>query len=133
MLIINEDLWEEDRIVKIQCSAGWGDKDDSLMTKCTLKRLKDLMVESKETSRRGILIYDCNKGEFPPMSQAFQIVSHMVSIKPELDSGLSHSIIYVKSEYHRQWIDNILKIYKPARPINIVSTKEEIKKFLKIE
>ena len=37
MLILNEDLWEKDRIIKFWCSNNWDDKDNFIMTECVLK------------------------------------------------------------------------------------------------
>jgi hypothetical protein len=130
MLILNEDLWEKDRIIKISCSTNWNESDTYIIVESVLKRLKELLIQSDETKREAILLCDCNKGQFPPMVQALQIVAFMVSIKQHIEKGLSYTIIYVKSEEHKNWIHSILKIYTPARPVKIISTKEEIKQQL---
>jgi len=130
MLILNEDLWEKDRIIKVWCSNNWDDKDNFIMTECVLKRVKDLLIEAEKTNREGVLICDCNKGQFPPMIQALQIVAFMVSIKKQIEGGLTYTLVYVKSDDHKKWVDSIFIIYRPARPVRIVSTKDELKKNL---
>ena len=113
MLIINEDLWEKDRIIKICCSNQWDEKDDFILNGCVLKRLKDLLIETSKGEKKCILLCDCNKGHFPPMVQALQIVAFMVSIKEQIKLGLSYTIVYVKSNDHKNWITNILKYINP--------------------
>lgn len=130
MLILNDDLWEKNRIIKICCSSKWKEKDSYIISNCILKRLKKFLIEAHISGREGILLCDCNKGEFPPMLIALEIVKFMVSIKKEIQNGLLYTIIYVKSVDNRNWINNILKIYKPAKPVKILSTKEEVKNYL---
>jgi hypothetical protein len=64
------------------------------------------------------------------MTEAMRIVKFMVSIKPQIQNGLNFSIVYVKSKTNRDWINGILKIYKPVKPVHVVSTKDEVKKLL---
>ena len=130
MLILNEELWEKDRIIKISCSNIWEKNDTYIIVECVFKRLKELLIDANDTKREGILICDCNKGTFPPVSHAINIVSYMVSIKKYIENGLACTIIYAKSDEHIKFINNILKIYTPAKPVNIVSTKDDIKKKL---
>jgi len=130
MLILNDELWQKDSIIKIWCSNTWDGTDDFIMNECVLNRLKELLIDAHETDREGILVCDCNKGTFPPLTQALQIVAYMVSMKQQIENGLSYTIIYAKSKEHRSWIDNILTIYKPARPVRIVSSKEDVKNYI---
>jgi hypothetical protein len=59
-----------------------------------------------------------------------RIVKFMVSIKPQIQNGLNFSIVYVKSKINKDWINGILRIYTPVRPVHVVSSKEEVKKLL---
>ena len=129
MLILNEDLWDNDNILKFYCSNSWEKDDTFVMTQCALERMKKLLIESYYNDKEGILC-DCNKGEFPSMNQALQIVSYMVSIKEQLENGLAYTIVYAKSEENRNWVNSILKIYIPVKPVYVVSTKEEVKQIL---
>ena len=54
----------------------------------------------------------------------------MVSIKEQLENGLAYTIVYAKSEENRNWVNSILKIYIPVKPVYVVSTKEEVKQIL---
>ena len=130
MLILNEELWENDNILKFYCSNNWEKDDTFVMTQCALERMKKLLIDTYYNDKEGILLCDCNKGEFPPMKHALQIVSYMVSIKEQLENGLSYTIVYVKSEENRNWVKNILKLYIPVKPVYIVSSKEEVKQLL---
>lgn len=130
MLILNEELWKDDNILKFYCSDNW-DKDDTfVMTQCALDRLKQILIESYYNDKEGVLIFDCNKGIFPSMQQALQIASFMVSIKEQIEGGLSYTIVYAKSKENRDWINNILKLYVPVKPVYVVSSKEEVKNLL---
>lgn len=130
MLILNEDLWDNDNILKFYCSNNWEKDDTFVMTQCALGRMKKLLIDAYYNDKEGILLCDCNKGEFPSMKQALQIVSYMVSIKEQLENGLAYTIVYTKSEENRKWVKSILKIYVPVKPVYIVSSKEEAKQLL---
>ena len=130
MLILNTELWDSDNVAKIQCSENWSEKDSSLITTCVLNQLKQLLNSVSMPEEQGVLLFDCTKGNFPPMTETMKIVKFMVSIKPQIQNGLNFSIVYVKSKTNRDWINGILKIYTPARPVHVVSTKDEVKKLL---
>lgn len=130
MLILNTELWDSDNVAKIQCSENWSEKDSSLITTCVLDQIKKLLNDVPTPEEQGVLLFDCTKGSFPPMTEAMRIVKFMVSIKPQIQNGLSFSIVYVKSKTNRDWINGVLKIYRPVRPVHVVSTKEEVKKLL---
>ena len=130
MLILNTELWNSDNVAKIQCSENWSEKDSSLITTCVLEQIKNLLNEVITPEEQGVLLFDCTKGSFPPMTESMRIVKFMVSIKPEIEKGLNFSIVYVKSKINRDWINGILRIYRPVRPVHVVSTKEEVKKLL---
>tara|TARA_B100001094_G_C18157903_1_gene787566 strand:+ start:1463 stop:1897 length:435 start_codon:yes stop_codon:yes gene_type:complete len=130
MLILNTELWNSDNVAKIQCSENWSEKDSSLITTCVLEQIKNLLNEVITPEEQGVLLFDCTKGSFPPMTEAMRIVKFMVSIKPEIEKGLNFSIVYVKSKINRDWINGILRIYRPVRPVHVVSSKEEVKKLL---
>ena len=130
MLILHTELWNSDNVAKIQCSENWSEKDSSLITTCVLDQIKQLLNDVSTPEEQGVLLFDCTKGSFPPMTEAMRIVKFMVSIKPQIQNGLKFSIVYVKSKTNRDWINGILKIYTPVRPVHVISTKEEVKKLL---
>ena len=55
----------------------------------------------------------------------------MVSIREILEDGLEMTIMYTQSQTHTDWINRILTIYTPARPVHLVQTKKEIKSLVK--
>lgn len=130
MLVLNTDLWSTDNVAKIHCSENWEKKDSSLITTCVLNEIKNLLNSVSTPEEQGVLLFDCTKGSFPPMTEAMRIVKFMVSIKPEITNGLNFSIVYVKSRTNRDWINGILKLYTPVKPVHVLSTKEEVKKIL---
>lgn len=130
MLILHTELWNSDNVAKIQCSENWSEKDSSLITTCVLDQIKQLLNDVSTIEEQGVLLFDCTKGSFPPMTEAMRIVKFMVSIKPQIANGLKFSIVYVKSKTNRDWINGILKIYTPVKPVHVISTKEEVKKLL---
>ena len=38
--------------------------------------------------------------------------------------------MYIKNESRKKWINRILRIYTPARPLHILNNKNEIKEML---
>ena len=130
MLIINNALFEEDTILKVECGNNWDGNDSMLMLKCALDQIKHYLLLAQQDGKRMILLCDCTKGTFPPIARAMQVVTYMHGLKPILKRSLSHTVIYVKSEKIKTWIDEILKVYKPVRPINMVTSKEAIKECL---
>ena len=85
MLILNTELWNSDNVAKIQCSENWSEKDSSLITTCVLEQIKNLLNEVITPEEQGVLLFDCTKGSFPPMTESMRIVKFMVSIKPEIE------------------------------------------------
>jgi hypothetical protein len=131
MLILNEDLFKTDKIVKMYCSDKWENTDEYyIISKSVMNRLKILLIESYKNKEECILLVDFNEGETPPMSIMVSFLSFMVSIKEHLEKGLKYTIVYTTSLVHKSWIENILKIYKPIKKIYIVSDKDDIKKYL---
>ena len=130
MLILNEDLWRNDKILKFYCGPKWETTESYMLSQCSLQRLKELLLECYKENKESILIYDCNIGEFPYITDALKVVYYMLSIKEELENGLKYTIIYAKSEQHKSWINSILNLYTPVKPVYIVSTKEEVQQLI---
>lgn len=130
MLLLNENFWDKDRIIKMSFSNDWDGDDKYVLIQAILRRLKDLLIIARDTGRKAILLCNFNKGSFPPMSTALQLVSYMVSIKKFIDKGLLYTIVYTKSPEHTEWVKSILNIYTPVRPVNLVKNKEELKELL---
>ena len=129
MLILNEELWISDRIVKMYCSKKWKNNDETyILSISVMNRLKNLLIESYK--KKCIILFDFNEGETPPMNNMFSFLSFMVSIKEQLENGLLYTIVYTTSLIYKSWVENILNFYKPIKPIYIVSDKNDIKKYL---
>lgn len=130
MLLLNEELWETHKIIKFYCSDSWEQNDTNIITQSTLNRFKELLIQSYELNRESILICDCNKGANPSIPQALKIGAFMVSISEQIKNGLLFTIMYAKSADTCQWIENLLKMYTPIRPIHIITNKKDIKTML---
>ena len=129
MLIINTDLWSDHRIVKVRSSSqvNWEKPDSAVITKCILNQIKGYLTEVNESEEKMILIMDLSKGSFPPWMQALTIARFFVSLKTLLVGGLAFTLIYAITEEQKTWINRILMIYTPARPVHIVESKDEIR------
>ena len=128
MIIVNTDLWETDKIVKLH-STEW-QSDSSLMTTCALEKLKNMIQSCIEQKIRCVLLVDCNKGSFPPFFQALKIAKFLFGLKAIIKDGLDFTILLVKNETHKKWINRILSLYTPARPLHILDTKKEARAML---
>jgi hypothetical protein len=129
MIILNKDLWESDRILKLRSSENWEGNDVSIMLDCTLAELKSILQEC-ESSKRAIIIIDCNKGMVPPLYQISKIALFFVQMKPILIKYLDFTIIYSKKDDYKIWLDTVLKLYVPARPIHIARSKDDVKSLI---
>jgi hypothetical protein len=127
MLCLNEKLLSSRGIIKLYCSNNWEKDDTNLIVNCILEKIREILLNSE---KEIIMFCDCTKGEFPPLTIAFNIVSTMVNMKEVLENKLKYTLIYCDSESQKNWLNSILKIYTPVKPVYIVSTEEEIKTYL---
>jgi len=130
MFILSKNLWESDHIIKLHCTDNWDAPDTSIITKCMLEVLKELLMEAKSKHRPAYIICDCTKGELPPFMVAVTMAKFMAGIQDILDGGLQCSIIYTKSETHRMWFNRIFGMYTPTRPVHMVDSKKDIKQYI---
>lgn len=131
MLVLTDDLWLSNHILKVNSSPieDWGKLESPLLTKCVLSQIKSYLTEVKESEgKKIILIVDLSKGCFPPWLEALRIAHYTHSnMKKLIVEALDFTIMYVTSETQETWVNRILRIYKPSRPIHIVHSKKEIK------
>ena len=99
MFILSKNLWESNRIIKLHCSDIWNKKDSYIMVECVLQELKTLLEEAHKTNRTAILICDCNKGTFPPVTTAIRLAQFLLGIREVLAGGLNYTILYAKNEF----------------------------------
>ncbi len=131
MLVLTDKLWSDNHIIKVHSSTleDWGKPEARLITKCVLEQIKGYMTDIQESNgKKMILIVDLSKGCFPPWMEALRI-AHKVnsSMKKLIVTALDFTIMYVTTEHQELWLNRILSIYKPARPVHIVHSKKEIK------
>ncbi len=129
-MILNNHLWDDHRIIKVQSStkADWSKPDSAIITQCILMQIKACLLEVNESDdQKMILIIDLSKGSFPPWMEALKIAKFFVEVKQLLKSGLAFTLIYTVTETQKTWINRILMMYTPARPVHMVESKDEIR------
>ena len=124
MLVINETLWDEDHILKVHSSYDWDKPDAYIITDCVLETIREKFLDA--TDKQAILIVDLSKGEFPPWSQVLKIAKSFMLMRDAIVSGLECTIIYADTNEKKQWVDRVLMIYAPAKPVHVVGTKTGI-------
>jgi len=128
MLVLQKDLWEKDKILKVLSDDKWSEKDAIIISDCALNELKNLLLECIESNIKCILILDCNKGEVPPIMYLTRCAAFLLGIKDIIGDSVYFSIIYDKLNTSQNWIDIILKLYKPVRPLFRLNSKSQILK-----
>ena len=123
MLVLQKDLWEKDKILKVLSDDKWSEKDAIIISDCALNELKNLLLEC---NIKCILILDCNKGEVPPIMYLTRCAAFLLGIKDIIGDSVYFSIIYDKLNTSQNWIDIILKLYKPVRPLFRLNSKSQI-------
>jgi hypothetical protein len=131
MLIINDDLFKKDNIIKLTSDDQWTADDSSLLTKCALDSLKSLLLQTRNP-KSVILLVDCEKGSLPSLKIGIEVAKKFMELKSTISEKVDFSIIYAKSESTKQWFNNILNVYTPARPLYFLEHKAQIKKALKL-
>jgi hypothetical protein len=130
MLILYKDLWESDKILKVVSDNNWSDSDTDVLLDCALKQIKTLLLDCINQNDKCILLLDCNKGEVPPLFYLGKCVTFLLGIQQDIIKGVHFSMVYDKQKSAAKWIDLILKMYTPARPLFTVSSKIEINKLV---
>ena len=128
MIVIGKELWDIDHIIKIH-TTEWK-SDSHLMTTCALEDLKNMLKEAGENNFKCVMLIDCTAGDFPPFFQACKIAKFFFSIRSIIKEGLDYTIMYIKNENHKKWVNRILSFYTPVRPVYIHNNKKDIKKRL---
>lgn len=131
MLIVNDDCFRTDNIIKISSDSNWNADDSGLLTNCAMDTLTSLLRQSPQTNST-VLIVDCEKGSLPTLKIGLEIAKKFINIKSLISKTVDFTIVYAKSEATKQWVKNILQIYTPARGLYIIDKKSNIKKLLKI-
>ena len=95
-----------------------------------LKNIKDHVLQCVNNPYKCVLILDCSAGGFPPIFQIGKMVNFLIDSKSILKEGLDFSIVYSKSSNYKSWVDMVLQMYTPVRPMHIARSSEDVKNFL---
>jgi len=128
MLVINKDLWETDKIVKISSIGDWNSADAMIMVKCLLNETKEMLDKSE--GKPAVVIIDCNKGEEPPIKVFMEFFGFFNQNKVLLSQKLNFTIMYIKKDEELARFNTILKLHKPVRPIVVARTNADIRNFM---
>ena len=131
MLIISKSMWTSHRMVEIHCSDDWPANDITVMLDCSLNEIKSIMEDLVDEQKMGVLLIDCNRGEFPPWWIVLKIAAFLSTLQDLIKSSLNFTLMYAKDNSQKIWINRVLQIYAPIRPVHIVETTEQIKEFVK--
>jgi len=130
MLQLKKELWDTDKILKIKAHGDWKSPDAQQLTYNTLDEIESLLDECIEQELKCLWIIDCVKGDVPPFYYLGIMALRLVSLKEKLTKSLHFTLLYSTDDSHKTILDTVLAIYTPARPIHIVKSKEEIKKYV---
>lgn len=130
MLIINDNLYSSEYIVKGSTCKQWSTDESKLLTSCAIDSLKSLLLQSKNNNG-VIFILDLNDGGLPSVTYGIEIAAKFLKMKDVLSSKLDFTIIYSKDPETKEWFDKVLKVYNPARPLYFLESKTDVKNVLK--
>jgi len=126
------DLFDKYKLLKMNSTSKWSEPDSAIITNCILNKFKHILEQCILQNEKIILLIDLNIGEFPPLFEALNIAKFFYSLNDILKKSLNYTIIYVKSSSKKAWIDNILKLYTPVRPLKFIQTSSELENELKL-
>lgn len=126
MLILNTKHLEKHCILKLKCDSIWDDKlKFQANVKETLENIKLILQNGNQIK----LIFNTSVGDFPPLFEILRIIAFLGSIRNLIKEKLDFTILYIKEDKDK-WLDYILSIYTPVRPIHVAKSKQEIKDLL---
>lgn len=131
MLVLQKDLWKSDKILKILSTSDWEASDTEVMLNCVFSGIEELLQEAIDQKFKCIILLDCNKGNVPPIYYIGKCITFLLRIKKLIADCVYFTLIYDKDKVEqKKWVDIILKMYTPARPIFSVNSREQIIKII---
>lgn len=130
MLIINDNLYSSEQIVKGSTCKQWSTDESKLLTSCAIDSLKSLLLQSK-TENKVIFILDLNNGGLPSVTYGIELAAKFLKMKDILSKKLDFTLIYSKDSQTKDWFDKVLQVYIPTRPLYFLESKTDVKNVLK--
>ena len=94
----------------------------------------DIAIQEK---RRFILLFMCSQHDrddgisaFPPMTSLLQIIGRLFAMRHKITQAIKFNIIYAPDPDNKRQLDCVFKLYTPANPTHVVSTKEQVAKLI---
>lgn len=125
LLISNEKLLGLD-IIHISCGKNWNSNDTRVMVDCALISVKDALINAKNNKKLAVFLCDCKTGTLPPPGTVLQIITFLLSISSLIQEALLCTIMNAKDKEQTFWLDQILKVYKPHKPLHIIYEDKHI-------
>lgn len=126
LLISSEKILDMD-IIHISCGKTWDSKDTQVMVDCALRSIKEKLLEVQQIKKRAVFLCDCKTGTLPPPGIVLQIVTFLLSIGKLINEALLCTIMNAKDKDQTFWLDQILKVYRPQKPLYIIYSDKDIK------
>lgn len=130
MLILKKELWDKDKILKIISDDNWSKPDTDILLNCALAEIKNLIIESTKNTIKTILIIDVTKGTVPSLFYLGKIISYLIEIKSLIREGVQFTLLYDKNNTAKYWLDIVMSMYTPERPLFCVNSKEKILQYV---
>jgi hypothetical protein len=131
MLVLQKELWHSDKILKILSTLDWEASDTEVMLNCVFAGIEELLQDAIKKNVKCVIILDCNRGNVPPIYYIGKCITFLLRIKKLIADCVYFTLIYDKDEdQQKKWVDIILKMYTPTRPIFSVNSRQQILKIL---
>ena len=130
MLFFTEKIIQGVDCMEISCTEKWDEKDTDVMVNCILIQIRTRFEEFKKKSKIIVAIWGDKKGTIPPWNYMLKIGTFMIGIKPLIDSVVHYNIILCVNKDQQFWMEKILGIYTPVKPVIMAKSENDIYKIL---
>ena len=131
LLVSNEKILDLD-IIHISCSKNWESNDTRVMVDCALIAVKETLKKLNNEGKKAVFLCECKIGTLPPPATVMQIVTFLLtSLSQLVESTLLCTVMNAKDKEQTFWLDQILKVYKPQKPLYIVYDDKDVEKNIK--
>ena len=125
LLVSSEKILDVD-IIHISCGKTWDSNDTQVMVDCALRSVKQKLIQIQKNNKKAVFLCDCKSGTLPPPGTVLQIITFLLSIGRLIQDSLICTIMNATDKDQTFWLDQILKVYKPQKPLHIVYEDKDI-------
>ena len=131
MIVIQDKLLKEKYILNVYCTDDWNSEISKVMLQGSLTQLKETLEQIVQENFRVKLFIDCTKGKLPSIQQGLKIAMFMKGIEGIIQNAVDFTVLYATTPIQQSFMEQILKIYTPVRPIVIAKSVDELKNTLR--